>query len=99
MFVPAFTNPNANARSRFGNHSDNVLVAAGKFGDSATPSAARAIPKLHGPRANACAIEATLHVVNAIANPIFTPITSSNAPHTNCPPAYASANADCIYPY
>ena len=53
MFVPALTKPKANARSRRGNHSASVFAAAGKAGDSDTPSSPRITPKLSGPRANA----------------------------------------------
>ena len=38
MFVPALKRPVANARSRRGNHSATVLIAAGKFPDSPSPS-------------------------------------------------------------
>jgi len=41
-FVPALKIPVANARSRRGNHSAVVLMAAGKLPDSPKPSAARA---------------------------------------------------------
>src|SRR5260221_2002699 len=38
MLVPALNNPVANARSRCGNHSATVLIAAGKLPDSPSPS-------------------------------------------------------------
>ena len=38
MFVPALNSPVANARSRRGNHSATVLIAAGKLPDSPRPS-------------------------------------------------------------
>src|SRR5262245_5675028 len=41
MLVPALKSPVANARSRCGNHSATVLIAAGKLPDSPRPSANR----------------------------------------------------------
>ena len=41
-FVPALKMPVASARSRLGNHSATVLIAAGKLPDSPIPSANRA---------------------------------------------------------
>src|SRR5712675_1011863 len=43
MLAPELNIPVANALSFFGNHSAIVLMAAGKFPDSATPKVARAI--------------------------------------------------------
>src|SRR5687768_9473217 len=94
MLVPAFTKPNANARSLRGNHSEIVLVQAGKFGDSATPKNARASRNPVKVLANACDIDATLHAISATAKPVRTPIRSSKAPDASCPKAYDSANAD-----
>ena len=42
MFEPELKMPVANARSRRGNHSATVLIAAGKFPASPSPSANRA---------------------------------------------------------
>ena len=41
MLVPALNSPVANARSRRGNHSATVLIAAGKLPDSPRPSRKR----------------------------------------------------------
>src|SRR6185436_17173919 len=41
MLVPALNTPVANARSLRGNHSATVLIAAGKFPDSPSPSMKR----------------------------------------------------------
>ena len=43
MLVPELKIPVASARSFLGNHSAVALMAAGKFPDSVTPKAARAI--------------------------------------------------------
>ena len=45
MLVPALKSPVANARSRFGNHSATVLIAAGKLPDSPRPSTKRTTMK------------------------------------------------------
>src|SRR5215216_5194082 len=44
-FDPALKIPVAKARSRVGNHSDTVLIEAGKFPDSPNPNAKRAALK------------------------------------------------------
>src|SRR6266545_4103759 len=41
ILVPALNSPVANARSRCGNHSATVLIAAGKFPDSPSPRTKR----------------------------------------------------------
>src|SRR6476469_1787709 len=45
MLVPALNTPVANARSRRGNHSATVLIAAGKLPDSPSPSRKRTARK------------------------------------------------------
>src|SRR5438045_9762188 len=45
MLVPALNSPVANARSLRGNHSATVLIAAGKFPDSPSPSRKRTTMK------------------------------------------------------
>ena len=48
MFVPELKIPVAKARSLFGNHSATVLIDAGKFAASPTPSRKRAKPNVQG---------------------------------------------------
>ena len=60
MFVPALKMPVDNARSFFGNHSATVLILAGKFPDSPSPSEKRATKKLLSELHSAWPIEATL---------------------------------------
>ena len=80
MFEPALNIPVANARSRTGNHSATVLIDAGKFPDSPTPSAKRATPKPVTVRASACAIAARLQTTIDAANPSRVPISSISRP-------------------
>ena len=67
MFVPELKMPVANARSRFGNHSAVVLIAAGKLPDSPSPSANRANPNVSALTASPADIAARLHRPTAIA--------------------------------
>src|SRR5438067_190184 len=62
---PALKIPVAKARSRRGNHSATVLIAAGKFPDSPSPSANRAALNPAAVRASACDIAATLQITIA----------------------------------
>src|SRR5678815_2939882 len=73
IFVPALTNPKANARSFFGNHSDSVFVAAGKFGDSETPRKTLMMPNPHALFATTCKIDEILHAISAHPYPSRTP--------------------------
>ena len=61
-FVPALKIPVASARSRLGNHSATVLIAAGKFPASPSPSANRAAENPLTVRTIACAIAAMLQI-------------------------------------
>src|ERR1700754_3563210 len=63
----------AKARSFLGNHSATVLMAAGKFPASLTPSALRATPKPNTVFVNAWHIAATLQRPVASAYPILVP--------------------------
>src|SRR5262252_74903 len=58
--VPELKMPVARARSLFGNHSATVLIAAGKFPDSPSPSAKRATPKPNAVLTKECEIAARL---------------------------------------
>src|ERR1039458_6214610 len=60
-FDPELKTPVANARSRFGNHSATVLMAAGKLPASPKPSRKRAQPKPIADAASACSMAAMLH--------------------------------------
>src|SRR5438094_5694593 len=115
MLVPALMNPIPNARSFLGNHSDSVLVTAGKFGDSATPNNPRITPNptaapptanpnpdamaLPNPTAPACAIDTRLQTASPSGYPIRTPTRSSIPPAINCPNAYDHANAAPMFPH
>ena len=55
MLEPALKIPVAKARSFFGNHSETLLVAAGKLPDSPKPRTKRQAPKLKGLRMKLCA--------------------------------------------
>jgi len=64
-FVPAFNMPVAKARSRRGNHSATVFIAAGKFPDSPSPRPKRATQKptrLKAGRTSACIMPKKLHM-------------------------------------
>src|SRR5207237_9467035 len=99
MFVPAFTKPNAKARSLRGNHSEIVFVEAGKFGDSATPRKMRANLKPKALPANAWDMDAMHQRISAMANPARTPMIARRRPQTNRPHAHAIANALWKLPY
>jgi hypothetical protein len=87
MLVPALNIPVANARSFFGNHSDTVFIAAGKFPASPNPNPTLANPKPNALRASACSMPAMLHTTMVIAKPIFVPILSISQPKNNKPAA------------
>jgi len=67
MFEPALKMPVARARSRFGNHSATVLIAAGKFPASPRPNRKRAIPNPTALRTSAWLIAAALQMQIASA--------------------------------
>ena len=67
MFEPELKMPVASARSRRGNHSAIVLIAAGKLPASPRPSAKRATAKPMTPAASAWLIAARLHTAIAMA--------------------------------
>ena len=98
MLVPALKIPVANALSFFGNHSDTVFMAAGKFPASPNPRPTRATPKPKALRAMACSIPAMLHMTIVIAKPIFVPILSMSQPKKSNPAAYAAVKAMTMYP-
>src|SRR3989442_8888977 len=56
---PLSKSATAQPRSRFGNHSETALVAAGQFADSPAPSRKRKKAKLRNPTANEVNIAAT----------------------------------------
>ena len=58
---PELKTPVARARSRFGNHSATVLMAAGKLPASPSPRRKRAQPKPNAEAARPCSMAATLH--------------------------------------
>ena|SRR5437870_3434819 len=59
MEEPLSNNAVARARSRFGNHSETALVAAGQLADSPRPSRKRNPAKLFQPVASEVSIETT----------------------------------------
>src|ERR1017187_4938952 len=63
-FDPELKTPVAKARSRFGNHSATVLIAAGKLPASPSPSRKRAQPKPKADVASPCIMAAMLHQPN-----------------------------------
>src|SRR5580765_6499312 len=71
--VPALKMLVANARSRFGNHNATDFIADGKFPDSPSPSAARAVINPPTLPTRACPAAATLHAAMETAYPIFVP--------------------------
>src|SRR5262245_17146595 len=97
--LPALKMPVANARSRLGNHSAVVLIAAGKLPDSPRPSAARAIAKPFAVRANAWLIAAMLHAMIDAAKPERTPTLSRKRPTPRKPKPYARLNHETMSPY
>src|SRR3569833_3246320 len=54
MLAPELNNPVAKARSRLGNHSATLFMAAGKLPDSPTPNAVRATANPKVLRTAAC---------------------------------------------
>ena len=67
MFAPELKMPVASARSRRGNHSAVVLIAAGKLPPSPMPSSARTIAKPVTEPTAACSIAAMLQTSIASA--------------------------------
>src|SRR3954463_3703579 len=67
MFVPELKMPVANARSRLGNHSAVVLIAAGKLPDSPSGSENRGARNGGAPPATPADIAATLQRLTAMA--------------------------------
>src|SRR6185503_871807 len=88
IFVPELKIPVANARSLFGNHSATVLIDAGKFAASPTPSRKRTKQNVMALFANAVAIAARDHHPTAIPSPSFVPIRSRILPQTSIITAY-----------
>src|SRR5450432_2997280 len=64
-FDPELKTPVAKARSRFGNHSATVLMAAGKFPAWPSPNRKRAQPKPNADVASPWIMAAMLHHPNA----------------------------------
>src|SRR6266853_619382 len=83
----------ANARSRFGNHSDTAFVAPGQFADSPAPSRNRMIAKLDKPRAKEVQIDAMEYQMIEMVSPRRVPILSMNRPQIDWPNEYATRNA------
>src|ERR1700735_5330853 len=61
-FAPELEIPVASERSRCGNHSVTVLIAAGKLPDSPSPRQPRAIPNSNALLASACPIADKLQI-------------------------------------
>src|SRR5215831_3547865 len=97
-FVPALKMPVASARSRDGNHSAIVLMAAGKLPDSPRPSEKRARLNCSVVRASDVAIADRLHTEIDNAYPSRVPILSSNRPANRKPSAYAAVNHETSAP-
>src|SRR2546422_892374 len=72
-------------RSRCGNHSAVVLMAAGKLPASPRPRKKRAIPKPSAEAAKACAMEARLHNHMITTKPMRQPSLSTIRPATTSP--------------
>ena len=98
-FEPELKMPVARARSRFGNHSAVVLMAAGKFPPSPNPSIIRAIKNPVTLLASECPIEASPQNPQARANPRRNPMTSIKRPTTSKLNAYAALKHMVIYQY
>src|SRR5690348_17899477 len=86
-FDPALKIPVANARSRAGNHSATVLIDAGKFPDSPSPSAKRASANPFAVFASAVDIAAMLHAITDAESPFRVPKRSIMRPATRKPSA------------
>src|SRR5262245_51370658 len=82
---PLSNNAVAKARSRFGNHSETALVAAGQLADSPTPSRKRNPAKLFQPVASEVSIETAEYQRTEIVSPRRVPIRSSSFPESVCP--------------
>ena len=87
IFEPELKIPVAKALSLRGNHSEMVLMAAGKLPDSPIPSANLATPNPIGVRAKACDIAAKDHTIIDSMNPFFVPKKSINLPTNSNPMA------------
>src|SRR4030081_203744 len=70
----------ASPRSRFGNHSETALVAAGQLADSPKPSRKRNPAKLFQPVASAVSTETTEYQTTEIVSPRRVPIRSRHFP-------------------
>src|SRR5215470_15710052 len=87
--VPALKIPVANARSFRGNHSATVLMQAGKFPASPSPSAKRAPAKPTTEVTAAWAIAAILQNRTESEKPFLVPNQSITRPAISKPIAYA----------
>src|SRR5689334_18355939 len=98
--VPALKIPVARARSFLGNHSATVLIEAGKFPASPSPSAKRATLKPATVLTSACAIAAMLQIRTESEKPLRVPSQSITRPAASSPIAYAVWNAKTtqLYP-
>src|SRR5947207_15964248 len=63
----------AQPRSRFGNHSETALVAAGQFADSPAPSRKRKKAKLFSPTAKEVSIAAIEYQITVTVSPLRVP--------------------------
>src|SRR5206468_12685535 len=87
MEEPLSNNAVASPRSRFGNHSETALVAAGQLADSPKPSRQRNPAKLFQPVASEVSIETTEYQMTELVSPRRVPTRSSNAPQSGRPTA------------
>src|ERR1700746_2924374 len=83
----------ANARSRFGNHSETTLVAAGQLPDSAAPSKNRNAAKLRSPVAREVIVEMIEYQATVRLRPRRVPKRSNILPQRPCPTEYAIRKA------
>src|SRR5579863_364015 len=86
----------ASARSRFGNHSETALVAAGQFADSPAPRKNRNPAKLKKPLASDVSIDTIEYQITVSVRPRRVPIRSMRRPNPVWPMEYATRNAIAI---
>src|SRR6185436_3656017 len=82
---PLSKSATAQPRSRFGNHSETALVAAGQFADSPAPSKKRKTAKLRRPTASDVSIAAIEYQMTVIVSPRRVPTRSMKRPETVWP--------------
>src|SRR4051794_3805696 len=89
MEEPLSKNAVASPRSRFGNHSETALVAAGQLADSPAPRRRRKKAKLRKPLAIAVHMEMIEYPKTVKVRPLRVPTRSITRPKTVCPMEYA----------